>query len=531
MTDTKTEHTYAVSAEDKEIIDWINDETKVSTAPAEREEVSIDWIKTDSDVSEAHKAEESDTLIDWINTDSNVSEAPKAEEDEVSIDWIDTDSDVLEASQTETAEIVGAEEDTSAKAEEPLYTEAEANAFASFNLVENAKLAEDARAKAEAEAEAELVDIYHNALARTGNNGMYFEDALNEVLDELVIDDPRIKRETTFNKVMDMRIQDQIPDIHEAAIIKTADGMTYEEALNAVLDELVAVDPRTRRETISSRIMDMVAKENSRIAANRTISEESAKALAATRKESKLIRESLAFEREAEELKEILEIVDNLRKGQKTNGIKDDQIIDYAVHLYLLGDNVKVEGYKEMNDEQKKKVHDALAARVANFEEKEAIKNMEKAEAKESSSLLSKVVETVKKHKDVVIVACGVAVATLAAVSFLSPTGLLGLPVVALGPTSTKAVLAIAAFTLAAEHVLKAGLRIINKLSDDLAKNAIEKEKALKAGREVLAKAKEKTAEKEVGKTAAPEKSVPVTRTVNVREALLADRLSQKVNG
>ncbi len=515
MTDTKTEHTYAVSAEDKKIIDWINDDTKVSTAPAEREEVSIDWIKTDSDVSEA----------------------PKAEEDEVSIDWIDTDSDVLEASQTETAEIVGAEEDTSAKveevpvkAEEPLYTEAEANAFASFNLVENAKLAEDARAKAEAEAEAELVDIYHNALARTGNNGMYFEDALNEVLDELVADNPRIKRETTFNKVMDMRIQDQIPDIHEAAIVKTADDMSFNDALDAVLDELVAVDPRTRRETITSRIMDMVAKENSRIAANRTISEESAKALAAVRKESKLVRESIALERDAEELKEILEIVNNLRKGQKTNGIKDDQIIDYAVYLYLLGDNVKVEGYKEMNDEQKKKVHDALAARVANFEEKEAIKNMEKAEAENAPSFVSKVTNFAKKFKEEIIAVCGVTVATLSAISILSPTGLLGLPVVTLGATSS-AILAPMAFGAAAAAVVWAAPKIINKLVDDYAKRATEKETALKVGREVLAKTKENTAEKEVGKTAAPEKSVPVTRTVNVREALLADRLSQKVNG
>ena len=484
MTDTKTEHTYAVSAEDKEIIDWINDETKVSTAPAEREEVSIDWIKTDSDVSEAPKAEESDTLIDWINTDSNVSEAPKAEEDEVSIDWIDTDSDVLEASQTETAEIVGAEEDTSAKveevpvkAEESLVSEAEEQAFSTYDVLKGKNEQEIAEKKAKEAAEKELMDIY------------------------------------------------------DAALVRMADGKSFEEALEDELDVYVAANYRFKRETATAKIMEMVAAEKERVKANRTISEESAKEIAAAIEQGKFNRESSKLDREfigeEAEFGPILKIMENLRKGQSSNGLKDDQIIDYAVYLYLLDDK----DYEQKSDEEKKAIRRTLAGKVAKLEEIKAIKNMEKAEAKESSSLLSKVVETVKKHKDVVIVACGVAVATLAAVSFLSPTGLLGLPVVALGPTSTKAVLAIAAFTLAAEHALKAGLRIINKLSDDFAKTAIEKEKALKAGREVLAKAKEKTAEKEVGKTAAPEKSVPVTRTVNVREALLADRLSQKVNG
>ena len=529
MTDTKDMKTEHVD----NIIDWINDDTKVSTDPTEREEVSIDWIKTDSDVSEAPKAEEKSTLIDWIDTDTKVSEAPKAEDEEVSIDWINTDSDVAEASQTETAEIVGAEEDTSAKVEEapakeeePLYTKEQENAFGFIKLKDDEDRAAAAEAKAKADAEAEMMDIYNAALARKEETGMYFEDALNSVLDERIADDPKVKREAIANKIMDMVVENEIPDIYDAALVRMADGLSFEEALEAEMDARVATNPRIRRETITAKIMDMVASEKKRVEANRTISEESAKEIAAAVEKGKAIRESYWLKNEAEELKEVLKIVDNLRKSK---AYKEDRIIDEAVNLYLLGDHI--EGYKQMSDEQKKAIHDSIAARVAKFEEAKAVKDMEKSETKGSSSILSKIVETVKKHKDIIIVACGVTVAALAAVSFLSPTGLLGLPVVALGPTSTKVLLGVAAFTLAAEHTLKAGLRIINKLADDYAKKEIEKEEALKAGREVLSKTKEKTAEKEVGKTATPEKSASATRTVNVREALIADRLAQKVNG
>jgi len=522
MTDTKDMKTERVD----DIIDWINDDTKVSTAPAERKEVSIDWIKTDSDVSEAPKAEENGSLIDWINTDSDVSKASKVEDEEVSIDWINTDSDVYEASQEGTAEIVGAKEDASVKEEEPLYTKEQESAFGFMKLKDDEDRAAAAEAKAKADAEAEMMDIYNAALARKEETGMYFEDALNAVLDERIADEPRIKRETVTAKIMDMVMENEMPDIYDAALVRMADGLSFEEALEAEMDARVAANPRIKRETITAKIMDMVASEKKRVEANRTISEESAKEIAAAVEKGKSIRESYWLENEAEELKEVLKIVNNLRKGK---AYKEDRIIDEAVNLYLLGDHI--EGYKQMSDEQKKAIHDSIAARVAKFEEAKAIKDMEKSETKGSSSILSKIVETVKKHKDIIIVACGVTVAALAAVSFLSPTGLLGLPVVALGPTSTKALVGIAAFTLAAEHALKAGLRIINKLADDYAKKEIEKEKALKAGREVLSKTKEKTAEKEVGKTATSEKSVSATRTANVREALIADRLAQKVNG
>ena len=51
-----------------------------------------------------------------------------------------------------------------------------------------------AEAKAKADAEAEMMDIYNAALAREEETGMYFEDALNAVLDERIADEPRIKR-------------------------------------------------------------------------------------------------------------------------------------------------------------------------------------------------------------------------------------------------------------------------------------------------------------------------------------------------
>ena len=528
MTDTKDMKTERVD----DIIDWINDDTKVSTAPAERKEVSIDWINTESDTSEAPEAEEKSTLIDWIDTNTKAPEAPKAEaEDEkVSIDWINTESDTSEASEAEDAEIVGTEEDVAekveeapAETEEPLYTKEQEDAFSFIKLKDDEERAAAAEAKAKAEAEAEKMDIYNTALELKEDAGLYFEDALNLVLDERVAEDPKIKRETITSEIMDMVMENEVADIYDAALVRMADGLSFEDALEAEMDARAVDNPRIKRETITAKIMDMVASEKKRVEANRTISEESSKEIAAAVEKGKSIRESRWLKNEAEELKEVLEIVNNLRKNQS---YPEDRIIDEAVNLYLLGDHI--EGYEHMSDEQKKAIHNSIAARVAKFEEAKAIKDMEKSANKGNSSFLSKIVETVKKHKDVVIVACGVTVAVLAAVSFLSPTGLLGLPVVDLGLTSSKALLAISAFTLAAEHTLKAGLRIINKLADDYAKNAVEKEKALKIGREVLAQTKENTDTKEMDKASAEKPTVNVSKVS--REALIADRLSQKVN-
>ena len=529
MTDTKDMKTERV---DDTLIDWINDDTKVSEAPrAEREEVSIDWINTEADSYEAPKEKADDTLIDWIDTDTKVSEAPKveAEDDEVSIDWINTKSDTSEASEAEYAEIIGAEEDAAAKVEEapaeteePLYTKEQEDAFSFIKLQDDEDRAAAAAAKAKAEAEAEKMDIYNTALELKEDAGLYFEDALNLVLDERLAEDPKVKRETITAEIMDMVVENEVADIYDAALVRMADGLSFEDALEAEMDARAVDNPRIKRETITAKIKDMVASEKKRVEANRTISEESAKEIAAAVEKGKSIRESYWLRNEAEDLKEVLKIVNNLRKGKS---YPEDRIIDEAVNLYLLGDHI--EGYKQMSDEQKKAIHGSIAARVAKFEEAKAINDMEKSANKGNSSILSKIVETVKKHKDVIIVACGVTVAALAAVSFLSPTGLLGLPVVALGPTSTKAVLAIAAFTLAAEHTLKAGLRIINKLADDYAKTFMEKEKALKVGREVLAKTKENTAAEETYKASAKKQAVDIPKAF--KEALFANKMSQKV--
>ncbi len=421
MTDTKTERTYAVSAEDKDIIDWIKDDIEVS-----------------------------------------------------------------EALEAEDAEIIGAVEDTSAKVEEvsvktdePLVSETEEQAFSAYGVIADKIDQEIAEEKAKADAEKELMDIY------------------------------------------------------DAALVRMADGKSFEEALEDELDVYVAANYRFKRETTTAKIMEMVAAEKKRVEANRTISEESAEKIASAIEQGRYNRESAKLDREFlgedAEFGPILKIMENLRNGQKTNGLKDDQIIDFAVYLYLLDDK----DYKQKSDEEKKAIHNSLAGKVAKFEENRAIKAMKRDEAKaeKAPSTSSNIIETVKKYKEAIVAACGVAVATLSAISFLSPTtGLLGLPVVAIGPT-TSAIFAPMAFGMAVAATVWAGARIINKLAEDLAKTTIEKEKALKVGREVLAKSKENTDEKEVSKTATSEKSVPVTRTVNARGALFADRLSQKVNG
>ena len=420
MTDTKTERTYAVSAEDKDI---------------------IDWIKDDIEISETLEAE---------------------------------DAEIVGAGEDIPAEV----EDVPVEAEESLVSETEEQAFSAYGVIADKIDQEIAEEKAKEAAEKELMDIY------------------------------------------------------DAALVRMADGKSFEEALEDELDVYVAANYRFKRETTTAKIMEMVAAEKERVKANRTISEESAEKIASAIEQGKFNRESAKLDREFigedAEFGPVLKILENLRKGQSSNGLKDDQLIDYAVYLYLLDDK----NYEQKSDEEKKAIHNSLAGKVAKFEEIKAIKAMkrEEAKAKKAPSTSSSIIETVKKYKEAIVAACGVAVATLSAISFLSPTGLLGLPVVTIGATSS-AIFAPMAFGMAVAATVWAGARIINKLAEDLAKTTIEKEKALKVGREVLAKSKENTDEKEVSKTATSEKSAPVTRTVNARGALFADRLTQKVNG
>lgn len=66
----------------------------------------------------------------------------------------------------------------------------------------------------------------------------------------------------------------------------------------------------------------------------------------------------------------VLEIADNLRKGQKANGIKDGEIMDKAAYFYALA---AVPDYKIKSEEEQKAIRDDLVAKVTKYEKQKAL--------------------------------------------------------------------------------------------------------------------------------------------------------------